>query len=138
MPYTNLNRAPGTPDIEAFIANREAIRKDLEIALELFNAKMAVYLDAGHRPPRLNGKAYVKLTKAGKVGYQLPRNSNLINIKMGPYSIKRKVGELAYELEPSPHIRIHPVISCIYLEYYKEDTYYCRLRAVGSVGACWR
>lgn len=99
------------------------IRKDLEDALDLATAKMSVYFDASHRPPRLSGKAYIKLVKLGRHGYQLPRSSKLSVIKMGPYPIKRRVGELAYELELPAHTKIHPVISCIHLEQYVEDPY---------------
>lgn len=68
-PQTQLNRSAGATDIETFIANRENIQKDLETALELANAKMAAYFDINHRPPHLSGRAYIKLTKAGKAGY---------------------------------------------------------------------
>ena len=42
---------------------------------------------------------------------------------MGPYRIKRRVGELAYELELPASTHIHPVISCIHLEQFEPDSF---------------
>lgn len=84
---------------------------------------MATYFDAAHRPLHFTGKVFIKLVRNGQRGYQLPKSSKLSTIRMGPYPIKQKIGELAYELDLPTHTRIHPVISCIHLEQYQEDPY---------------
>jgi RNase H-like domain found in reverse transcriptase/Reverse transcriptase (RNA-dependent DNA polymerase)/Integrase zinc binding domain/Chromo (CHRromatin Organisation MOdifier) domain len=122
-PNYRLDSTSNLAEADNFMENRELVRKDLENAMELANARMAVYFDDQHRPPNLTGKVFIKLVKGGQKGYQLPRSSKLSTIKMGPYPIKRRIGELAYELDLPAHTRIHPVISCIHLEQYVEDPY---------------
>jgi Chromo (CHRromatin Organisation MOdifier) domain len=118
-----LNGTSNLAEAENFMENRETIRKDLEDSVELANAKMATYFDAAHRPPQLTGKVFIRLVRTGQRGYQLPKSSKLSTIRMGPYRIKRKVNELAYKLELPAHTRIHPVISCIHLEQYRNDPF---------------
>lgn len=42
---------------------------------------------------------------------------------MGRYGIKRRVVQLAYELELLSHKQIHPIISCAHLEPYEADPF---------------
>lgn len=84
---------------------------------------MATYFDARHKSPFLHGKIFIKLVKTGRKWYQLPKSSKLSTIRMGPYTIKRRIGQLAYELDLLPHTRIHPVISCIHWKQRVEDAY---------------
>ena len=51
-------------------------------------------------------------------GYNLPHkpNKKLSNQRAGPFLIKRRVGNLAYELDLPPAWKIHPVISIAQLE----------------------
>jgi hypothetical protein len=84
---------------------------------------MAIIFDAKHRPPRLEGKVFLKVTKLGKPGYHVPNQSSLSPKKLGPFRIIRKVSPLAYELELPDSMRNHPVISVIHLEQAKEDPF---------------
>jgi RNase H-like domain found in reverse transcriptase/Reverse transcriptase (RNA-dependent DNA polymerase)/Integrase zinc binding domain/Integrase core domain/Chromo (CHRromatin Organisation MOdifier) domain len=122
-PNYRLTPSSDVQETQDFMDQRELVRRDLEDAIELANARMAIHFDNKHKPPHLRGKVFVKLVKAGRKGYQLPKSSKLSTIRMGPYEIKRRVGQLAYELNLPAHTRIHPVISCIHLEQCVEDAY---------------
>ena len=119
LPFTMEQTGPAS--VQEFTEKRRIVRQDLEDALELANARMAIYFDADHRPPKFQGKVWIRLAKTGRPGYHLPGNSKLSTIRTGPYTIKRRVGDLAYELDLPEHTRLHPVISCIHLEQYVED-----------------
>lgn len=87
---------------------------------------MAVQFDSKHRPMQEmhpGDKAYLKLAKPLEEGYHLPNATSIDIIRTGPYEIKRRVGKLAYELKLPPEVRIHPVISIIYLKPVSEDLY---------------
>lgn len=72
-------------------------------------------------------KAFLRLHH----GYRVPGHANrkLSNQRIGPFLIKRRVGNLAYELELPPTMKIHPVVSVAQLEPMPEDSNpYDRLR----------
>ena len=64
---------------------------------------------------------YLKLAKGTNPGYRLPYILVLNIHKIGPFKVKRKVGKVVFELELPPHINIHLVISCIYLELVRKE-----------------
>lgn len=84
---------------------------------------MAKYFDAKHTPLKNMDKVWLKLAKGVHNGYRLPNMSALDVIKTGPFSIKKKIGKLAFELDLPNHMKIHPVISCIHLEPATEDPF---------------
>lgn len=106
-----------------FLQDREILRQAVKDTMELTQARMAMSFDANHQPPQLEGKAYIRLVRRGKRGYSVPQSSKLSPIVQGPFPIKRRVGELAYELELPSHLKIHPVISVIHLEQAYDDEY---------------
>jgi hypothetical protein len=113
------------PAATDFIERRRMVRKDLEDALAVAKARMAVYFNEKHEPPKflVGDRVWLKLVKGGRRGYQLPGGSKLSSIRAGPYRIVKKVGQLAYELDLPPHTRIHPVISCVHLEKCNADEF---------------
>ena len=83
-----------------------------------------MYYDKKHQPVELSGSAYIRLATGTKKGYRLPNSSSLSVIKTGPFPIKQKIGNLAYELQlPKRMSRIHPIISVIHLEPALPDPY---------------
>jgi len=106
-----------------FLQDRETLRQAVKDTMELMQVKMAISFDANHQPPQLEGRAYIRLVRRGKRGYSVPQSSKLSPIVLGPFPIKRRVGELAYELDLPPHLKIHPVISVIHLEQAYDDEY---------------
>jgi hypothetical protein len=82
---------------------------------------MAVYFDAKHTSIREADRVWLKLTKGTDVGYRLPNMSVLDPRKIGPFKVKRRVGKVAFEIDLFSYIKIHPVISCIHLEFAQED-----------------
>ncbi|ERF69335.1 hypothetical protein EPUS_09241 [Endocarpon pusillum Z07020] len=112
-PRIDFARGSEHNEAQEFVEARELIRKDLEDAVQLANARMAFFFDEKHEPPHFQGKVFI--------------SSKLSTIRMGPYPIKRRVGQLAYELELPSHTRIHPVISCVHLEPFHEDAHERRM-----------
>ena len=56
-------------------------------------------------------------------GYYLPGNPprKYSQQRAGPWTVKRRVGDLAYELDFSANYRIHPVVSVAHLRPCKSD-----------------
>ncbi len=86
------------------------------------NAKAEIIHDKRHKPLFLNPgeKAFLRLHK----GYNLPGPSNkkLSQQRCGPFTIKRRVGRLTYELDLPARWKIHPVISVTPLEPASDDS----------------
>jgi hypothetical protein len=56
-------------------------------------------------------------------------SSKLTSKKLGPFTVKRIVSPVAYELELPPQLRIHPVIHVEKLERHKESTSFASHRS---------
>ncbi|RMZ86659.1 hypothetical protein DV736_g6115, partial [Chaetothyriales sp. CBS 134916] len=102
--------------VDDFLDQRRRIRRDAEDTLKLAQARMAIYFDRKHTPFRQADLVYLRLAKGVNIGYKLPNMSVLDVNKVGPFRVKRKVSNVAFELELPPDMGIHPVISCIHLE----------------------
>ena len=63
---------------------------------------------------------WLKVVRMG-TGYRIPGSSKLSPIKVGLFTVKRRVGQLAYELDLPKRYKFHPVISCIRLEQCHAD-----------------
>ena len=110
------------PSADAFVEHRKQLRQQARDAMQIAQARMAYYYDKKHKAVELKEQAYIRLVrKVGQVGYRLPDSTCLSPLKMGPFKIKRRVGELAYELDLPEDIKIHPVISVIHLEQASDD-----------------
>ena len=92
-------------------------------SVNMAQAKMAILWDRKHRPPNLTGKVYIKVAKQGIPVYHILGSSSSTAKKLGPFQIRRKIGNLASELDLPTNMRIHPVISVIHLKQAKEDEF---------------
>ena len=109
---------------EDFIRKQLQVHAEATDAIKLAEACMSMYYDKRHQPVELSGSAYIRLATGIKKGYWLPNSLSLSVIKTGPFPIKRKVGNLAYELQlPKRMSRMHPIISVIHLEPAPPDPY---------------
>ena len=80
-----------------------------------------------HRAPNFTDCVYIKMVKTGELGYHLPSGSTSLSTeKVGPFKTKCEVGDLAHDLELPDHIKIHIVISVVYLEQASADALYRR------------
>ena len=120
-PSLAIQSAIYLPDAQDFVETRETIRKEAVDTLELAKARMALHYDKTHQPPQLHGKVYLKLAKSGRPRYYVKGNSKLSAAKVGLFPIKRRISNLAYELELPAKMRIHPMISVAWLEQHTDD-----------------
>lgn len=111
------------PEAEEFFQNRQRIREEASDTLKAAQARMAKHFDAKHTPIKNADRMWLKLARGTKHGYKLPNASDLDVIKTGPFTVKRRVSKVAFELDLPEHFKIHPVISCIHLEPALEDPY---------------
>lgn len=100
---------------------RSIMRQEASDSISFANVVMKQRYDQKHKPIQMEvgSYAYLRLHK----GYTIPglRNRKLSPQRVEPFLIKRKVGELAYELQIAPVMRIHPVISVAQLEPAPKD-----------------
>jgi hypothetical protein len=82
-----------------FAKDRDIIRMDVANAIDFANAKAKIMYDGNHRLMTFNtgDRVYLRLHH----GYSLPEKGHpkLSNQRSGPYTIKRKIGNAAYELD---------------------------------------
>ena len=117
-PPTSMNAGA-----DSFVENRVQIRQDAADAMRMAQTRMKVYFDSKHAPVTLTGSVYLRLATGIKKGYRLAGASKLSPVKMGPFRIKSRVGDLAYEIELPPDLQdIHPVISVAHLEQAPDDS----------------
>jgi len=78
---------------------------------------MAIYYDDNHRSSNLKDCVYIKMMKTRKVDYHLSiESTSLSTKKIESFKIRRKVDDLAYELELPKYMKIHNVIFVVHLE----------------------
>lgn len=111
------------PEADEFMEYRQQIRKEAADNLKAAQARMAKYFDNRHTPIKAMDRVWLKLARGTRTGYRLPNVSDLDVIKAGPFTVKRKVGKVAFELDLPESFKIHPVISCIHLEPTREDPF---------------
>jgi hypothetical protein len=79
-------------------------------------------------------QVYLKLAKSTDNGYKLLQNfTKLSFIKMGPYLVKKVISQLAFELDLSECLSIHPVVSIDHLEPVQTDPYNRELPGPGPI-----
>lgn len=107
----NLTTEKSQPEID-----RRSFRQEAANAIAFANTKAKSYYDSSHKPLRLNvgDKAFLWLHH----GYNLPHkpNKKLSNQCAGNFLIKRRIGNMAYELDLPPAWKVHTVISIAQLE----------------------
>ena len=115
------------PENEAADLNLTRIiyRKKAADVIFYANAQMKLRYDSKHKPLKLNAGGYVYLQLHHE--YQLPNkpNKKFGNQYAGPFLVKRKIGQLTYELELSATSRVHSIISITQLKPIdaSEDSY---------------
>ncbi|KAK5313764.1 hypothetical protein LTR93_010761 [Exophiala xenobiotica] len=95
QPRYSVFSATNTDEVDDFVNQREQTRRD---AMDLAQTRRGIQFDRDYRPPESQGKVWLKLVKAGEVGYRMPASSELTTIKTGPLKIVCRVGDSAYEL----------------------------------------
>ena len=100
---------------------RGVIRKEVEDAVAWANVAMKARYDAGHK--QINFKVGDKVMLRLHRGYKMlgHENRKYSHQREGPFVVKRRIGELAYELDLPPGYTIHPVISVAHLERFPQD-----------------
>ena len=95
---------------------RVVIRHEVEDAVAWANAAMKARYDSGHKPVHFKDGDSVMLRLHH--GYKMlgQGNRKFSHQREGPFKIKRRIGELAYELDLPPNYTIHPVVSIAQLE----------------------
>lgn len=85
--------------------------------MRIAQTRITLYFDRKYKSVILEGQVYIKVRqKPRKIGYKILKNTSLSPIKMGSFKIIKKVDSLAYRLDLFKRLRIHPVISVIYLK----------------------
>jgi hypothetical protein len=99
---------------------REALRRDAQLAMDIAAATAKRHYNQRHRQVEFEqgDKVWLALGK-----YKLPgaRSKKTSPRRDGPYTITRKVTNLAYELDLPKGSKVHPVISVQYLSPYNCD-----------------
>lgn len=98
------------------MVDRLSFRQEAADAIAFANTKAKSYYNSSHKPLRLNvgDMAFLRLHH----GYNLPQkpNKKLSNQRAGPFLIKQRVGNLAYELDLPLAWKVYLVISIAQLE----------------------
>ncbi len=95
---------------------RQMIRKDVAEVIDFANARFKVVFDSNHKPMTFNTEDKVYLRLHHEYSLSEKDNSKLFNQRVGPFVIKRKIGNAAYELKLSSTSRVHSVISIAQLK----------------------
>jgi hypothetical protein len=107
--------APGG-DLGDWAQHRADLRSEAADAVKLAQARMKLYYDKDHLPPKFGDRAYLRLSKKSERGYHLQNQTKLSFTRAGPFDIVRAHRPLAFELRQPDWLRIHPVISVEHLE----------------------
>lgn len=101
---------------EDFTKLRQLKRDQAEESIAFANAFTKARYDNKHQPVALavGDRAYLRLGD----GYNIPglTNPKLHHQRIGPFKVLERVGPLAYRLQLTPVMRIHPVVSIAQLE----------------------
>jgi hypothetical protein len=112
-------------NMDDFMQNRKDIRDEAADAVAIAQARMKIYYDSNHTPPRFDDLVYLRISKNHEKGYHLQNQTKLSFNKIGPLRIlERYKGDLLFKIElPEWLTGIHPVISVEFLEPAPPDPY---------------
>ena len=101
---------------EALSKLRLLYRKKASDAISFANSSMKIYYDSRHVPLLLkpDDKTYLRLHKRYNLSNDYSKK--LSAQRCDPFTVKKRVERLAYELKLSPTWRVHPVISVTQLK----------------------
>ena len=122
-PLMNIVRRKVSTDEMDFLEQKRQIKIDTIDVIKMIQIKMSILFDKKHRPSNLKGKVYLKLTKTKHVKYHVSGSSFLTIKKLGSFNIKKKMNDLAYELNFFSSMKIHSVISVVHLKQIKYDEF---------------
>ena len=106
-----------------FLKNRKQIRLNTIDAIKLIQARMTIQFDKKYRSFDMTNKIYLKMTKIDQSKYSIFELNSLIAKKLKSFIIKKKINFLAYELDFSIKMKMHFVVSVIYLKQAKKNFY---------------
>ena len=106
-----------------FLKTKRQIRNDVTNAVHLAQTRMTIFWNEKHRSLELHDKVFLKMAKQKAIDYHLSKSSSLIVKKIDPFSIKKKIKNLVYELKFLRSMKIHLVISVIHLKQAREDDF---------------
>lgn len=100
---------------------RDHLRQDAKLAMDFAAAQAKRQFDRSHRSLEFSPGDKVLLRLHD--GYHLPGEppKKYSQQRAGPWVVKRRVGDLAYELDFPANYRIHPVISVAHLRPARSD-----------------
>jgi len=109
-----LSYIPGTTRVEAVdevLRNREQILGLLQLNMQQAQQRMKRYADLNRteRTFQVGQKVYLRLQPYRQMSAAYRRSLKLSPRFYGPFTILRRVGEVAYELDLPREARIHPV-----------------------------
>lgn len=115
---TNIDSLANLQDLpsEDFARLRGVIRREVTDAVAWANVAMKARYDNKHKPLflRPGDKVMLRLHHGYKMlGHE---NRKFSHQREGPFAVKKRIGELAYELDLPPGYQIHPVVSVAQLE----------------------
>ena len=106
-----------------FLKIRKQIWLNVIDSIKMTQVKMSMLYDAKHRSSNLTGKIYIKIAKQNHFNYHISKFSSLTIKKLNSFRIIRKIENLAYKLKLSINMKIHSVISVIYLKQTKKNDF---------------
>ncbi|EPS68408.1 hypothetical protein M569_06362, partial [Genlisea aurea] len=97
--------------VDMELKNRDEVLRELKDNLRRSQQIMEHYYNKKHRPLEFNVGEQVWLKPHGPqfAGLTGTKYSKLHPRYFGPFKIKSKIGELAYELDLPPEVQLHPV-----------------------------
>lgn len=109
-----LSYIPGTTRVEAVdevLRNREQILNLLQHNMKNAQQRMKKYIDLrrSERNLEIGQQVYLRLQPYRQTSVAYRRALKLAPRFYGPFTIIRKIGDVAYELDLPPDARIHPV-----------------------------
>ncbi|RYC55608.1 hypothetical protein CHU98_g10598 [Xylaria longipes] len=100
---------------------RGHLRQDAKLAMDFAAAQSKRQFDSKHRALEFSPGDKVLLRLHD--GYHLPGkpHKKYSQQRAGPWTVKRRIGDLAYELDFPSHYQIHPVVSVAQLRPVRSD-----------------
>jgi len=110
--------------IDDFITNRLQVYQEAHDTIKIIQNKIIFYFDRKYKLIILKNSVYLRVVyDPRKIKYRLPDNIYLSPVKLDSYKILERIKPLAYRLDLSNDIRIHPIIFVIHLEQVPTNKY---------------
>lgn len=93
---------------------REDLRREAQLTMDIVAAEAKRRYDQDHRWTEFSIGDQVWL-KTGRAYKPLHKQGKMTPPRLGPYTVVKRVGDLAYTLDFPPNSRVHPTVSVQYL-----------------------